>query len=72
MTWITTASVLEKLREFDNREVWDFFVERFRRPIVSFARGMELRQADAEDAAHETLLAFARAPLHTRPAHHIL
>jgi RNA polymerase sigma-70 factor (ECF subfamily) len=61
MSWVTTASVLEKLRDFDNREVWDFFAERFRRPIVSFARGMGLRQADAEDAAQETLLAFAQA-----------
>ena len=61
MTWVTTASVLEKLRDFDNREVWDFFAERFRRPIISFARGMGLRQSDAEDAAQETLLAFAQA-----------
>jgi RNA polymerase sigma-70 factor (ECF subfamily) len=61
MTWLTTATVLQKLRDFDNREAWETFAERFRQPVVSFARSMGLRQADAEDAAQETLLAFAEA-----------
>jgi len=61
MTWETTATVLEKLRDFENRDAWDRFSERFRRPVVSFARGMGLRQSDAEDVAQETLLAFAKA-----------
>lgn len=61
MTWITTATVLQQLRDFDNRAAWDSFTERFRKPVVSFARGMGLTQADAEDAAQETLLAFAEA-----------
>lgn len=61
MTWLTTATVLQKLRDFDNREAWDSFADRFRRPVVSFARGMGLKQADAEDVAQETLLAFAEA-----------
>jgi len=61
MTWLTTATVLQKLHDFGNREAWDSFAERFRRPVVSFARGMGLKQADAEDVAQETLLAFAEA-----------
>src|SRR5262245_31777004 len=61
MTWITTATVLQQLRDFENRSAWDSFTERFRRPVVSFAKSMGLTQADAEDAAQETLLAFAEA-----------
>jgi RNA polymerase sigma-70 factor (ECF subfamily) len=61
MTWLTTATVLQKLQDFGNHEAWDSFAERFRRPVVSFARGMGLKQADAEDVAQETLLAFAEA-----------
>lgn len=59
--WQTTATVLERLRDYGNREAWGDFADRFRRPIVSFARGMGLSGADAEDAAQETLLAFAEA-----------
>jgi len=61
MAWLTTATVLQKLRDFDNREAWSSFADRFRQPIVSFARSMGLSQPDAEDAAQETLLAFAEA-----------
>ena len=59
MAWLTTATVLQNLRDFDNREAWSSFADRFRQPVVSFARSMGLHQADAEDAAQETLLAFA-------------
>ncbi|MBC8104957.1 MAG: sigma-70 family RNA polymerase sigma factor [Anaerolineae bacterium] len=61
MTWITTATVLQQLRDFENHDAWESFAERFRRPVVSFAKSMGLKQADAEDAAQETLLAFAEA-----------
>jgi RNA polymerase sigma-70 factor (ECF subfamily) len=61
MAWLTTATVLQNLRDFDNREAWSSFADRFRQPVVSFARSMALSQADAEDAAQETLLAFAEA-----------
>jgi RNA polymerase sigma-70 factor (ECF subfamily) len=61
MTWLTTATVLQKLRDFDNREAWESLAERFRKPIVSFARSMGLTQTDSEDVAQETLLAFADA-----------
>jgi RNA polymerase sigma-70 factor (ECF subfamily) len=61
MTWVTTATVLEGLRDFSNRHAWDSFAERFRRPVVGFARSMGLKQSDAEDVAQETLIAFAEA-----------
>lgn len=61
MTWLTTATVLQKLRDFQDRDAWDSFADRFRQPVVSFARGMGLKPADAEDVAQETLLAFAEA-----------
>ena len=61
MTWITTQSVLQGLRDFENRAAWDSFAQRFRQPVVRFATAMGLTQADAEDVAQETLLAFAKA-----------
>lgn len=61
MTWLTTATVLQNLRDFDNRDAWQSFANRFRAPVVSFARSMGLTPVDAEDAAQETLLAFASA-----------
>jgi RNA polymerase sigma-70 factor (ECF subfamily) len=61
MAWLTTASVLQNLRDFQNRDAWDTFAERFRQPVVSFARSLGLAAADAEDVAQETLIAFAEA-----------
>jgi RNA polymerase sigma-70 factor (ECF subfamily) len=61
MTWITTASVLANLRDYENRDAWSSFADRFRQPVVSFARTMGLAPMDAEDVAQETLLAFAQA-----------
>src|SRR5215210_5478398 len=61
MAWLTTATVLQRLRDFENRDAWGAFAERFRQPVVSFARGMGLKGPDAEDVAQETLLAFAEA-----------
>jgi RNA polymerase sigma-70 factor (ECF subfamily) len=61
MTWLTTATVLQNLRDFDNRDAWQSFADRFRAPVVSFARSMGLAPVDAEDVAQETLVAFAQA-----------
>ena len=58
--WLTTTTILEGLRDDDNG-AWRRFVERFRRPVVSFIRGAGLSSADAEDVAQETLIAFADA-----------
>lgn len=61
MEWLTTSTILERLRDYENRNAWDQFAERFRQPIVRFARQMGLSSTDAEDAAQETLIAFAEA-----------
>ncbi|MBL8878773.1 MAG: sigma-70 family RNA polymerase sigma factor [Phycisphaerales bacterium] len=61
MEWLTTTTILENLRDYENRGAWDRFAARFRRPIVRFAKGMGLSQFDADDVAQETLIAFAEA-----------
>jgi RNA polymerase sigma-70 factor (ECF subfamily) len=59
--WVTTSTVLQRLQHFDDRDAWSAFSERFRRPIAAYARRRGLSDADAEDAAQETLAAFADA-----------
>lgn len=59
MEWLTTTTILVRLRDYENREAWERLLERFRRPIVAFARQLGVGAADAEDVAQETLLAFA-------------
>ncbi len=59
--WLTTSTVLDGLCDFDDRATWERFAERFHKPIVSFGKGMGLSAAEAEDAAQETLLAFAKS-----------
>lgn len=59
--WITTSTVLARLGDFDDRAAWQRFSERFHRPIQSFARRQGLDELEAEDAAQETLMAFAEA-----------
>ena len=61
MEWLTTSTILESLRDYENAAAWDRFVTRFRRPIVFFARETGLSEPDAEDVAQEALLAFAKA-----------
>jgi DNA-directed RNA polymerase specialized sigma24 family protein len=60
MDWITTSTLLLRLRDFEDAEAWDGFVHRFRSPILRFAGSLGIRDTDAEDVAQETLLAFAR------------
>ena len=61
MEWITTSTILDRLQDYENASAWNRFVARFRTPIVEFAGKMGLTSADAEDAAQETLMAFAKA-----------
>lgn len=61
MDWITTSTILRELRESPDGDAWTRLVQRFRRPIVSFARKMGHAPADAEDVAQETLAAFVKA-----------
>lgn len=59
--WITTSTMLQRLSDFDDREAWGRFSQRFLRPIQSYARRRGLTNEEAEDVAQETLLAFAEA-----------
>jgi RNA polymerase sigma-70 factor (ECF subfamily) len=61
MEWRTTSTLLEGLREFGRDDAWSGFVERFRRPIVAFARRLGHSADDAEDIAQETLVVFAQS-----------
>lgn len=60
-SWITTSTVLQRLTDFGDRDAWNTFSERFRVPIVAYARRRGLSESDAEDVAQETLAAFAQA-----------
>lgn len=59
MEWTTTSTILERLRDHGDDAMWRAFVDRFRRPVVAFARRFGLLPAEAEDAAQEILIAFA-------------
>ncbi len=59
--WVTTTTILHALRDPRNDRAWERFVSRFRDPLVAFARRSGLSNADADDAAQETLVELARA-----------
>lgn len=61
MDWITTSTIIDQLRDFENRGAWGRFTDRFRTPLISFAVRMGIKPSDAEDVAQDTLLAFAEA-----------
>ncbi|MCL4741714.1 MAG: RNA polymerase sigma factor [Phycisphaerales bacterium] len=58
--WVTTTTILHELRDAGNGRAWERFVGRFRDPLVAFARRSGLTDADADDAAQETLVELAR------------
>ena len=60
---VTSASLLEGLKHADNQTVWRDYVDRYRPLIVSFARRIGFGEADAEDVAQASLLAFSSAYL---------
>jgi RNA polymerase sigma-70 factor (ECF subfamily) len=59
MDWVTTSTIIDRLRTGNDQGAWSGFVERFRRPVIAFAHGLGLSETQAEDAAQETLMAFA-------------
>ncbi len=59
--WVTTTTILHGLRDPRNDRAWERFVSRFRDPLVAFARRAGLSNADADDAAQETLVELARS-----------
>ena len=60
MDWQTTSSILQGLRNHEDAALWARFVDRFRSPVVRFARSIGVSEHSAEDVAQETLLAFVR------------
>ncbi len=60
-TTVTSTELLQGLKRADNRTVWDQFVGRYRPVVFKWACQLGLTGDEAEDAAQETLLAFAKA-----------
>ncbi len=61
MEWNTTSTVLEKLRDYDEKTAWELLDRHFQGALVQFAARMGLTPADSQDAAQDTLIAFAQA-----------
>ena len=59
LTSITSLTLLAGLRDQGNAAAWQRFADRYRPMVVSFAAKLGLSESDAQDAAQETLLAFA-------------
>lgn len=59
--WVTTSTMLDRLKRFDDRVAWDRFAARFQKPIIAFALRLGLNAPDAEDVAQESLIAFMQA-----------
>jgi len=57
----TTTTLLDKLRDPENRTVWQEFDARYRPILHAFAHRLGLGDDDAADAAQEALAQFARA-----------
>ncbi|MCC7290724.1 MAG: sigma-70 family RNA polymerase sigma factor [Phycisphaerales bacterium] len=59
--WLTTSTLLRRLRSFDDAGAWKRLLERFRSPVLAFARKLGLSDVEADDAAQEAFLAFVKA-----------
>jgi RNA polymerase sigma-70 factor (ECF subfamily) len=57
----TSTDLLEALKNPANQTAWGEFDQRYRPLVLAVARRLGLNQADAEDAAQETLAAFVEA-----------
>ena len=57
MQWETTTILLEQLQASHN-DAWQRFTDRFRTPMVRFARRCGLSEEQAEDATQDTLVRF--------------
>lgn len=57
----TNTLLLVGLKDRANEQVWSEFCSRYQPVLVAFGRRLGLKEADAEDAAQETLIAFADA-----------
>jgi RNA polymerase sigma-70 factor (ECF subfamily) len=57
----TSTALLEGLRDSGDESAWREFEARYRPLVFAVARRLGLQDADAEDAAQETLAAFVQA-----------
>jgi len=57
----TSTFLLQGLQDSANRTAWRTFVERYRPMIENYARRLGLSDADSQDAAQQTLIAFCTA-----------
>ncbi len=57
----TSSFILERLKDPDDRGIWQQFVEHYRPVIIRSARRFGLNEEDAQDAAQHTLMAFFTA-----------
>lgn len=60
MEWVTTTIMLDRLRDFED-VAWKQFIDRFRGPMIDFARRYGVGEEAAQDIAQDTLMAFAGA-----------
>jgi len=58
---VTSTTLLEGLRDPENRTIWLQFVDRYRPLILRYCERLGLRREDAEDTAQASLLAFCEA-----------
>jgi RNA polymerase sigma-70 factor (ECF subfamily) len=61
LSTVTNTFLLEGLQNPDNQVVWQEFVDRYRPLLVKYARRLGLKEADAQDASQQTLIAFCTA-----------
>lgn len=61
MLTITNTFLLDGLRDKDNAQIWNAFFERYQPLLVAFSKRLGLKDADAQDAAQETLMSFVSA-----------
>lgn len=63
---VTSVELLAGLSDPGNRTVWQEYVDRYRPVLIEYARRLGLHEADAEDAAQQTLVAFLEGYRHGR------
>jgi len=57
----TRTTLLDGLKAPDNPSAWQEFIARYQPLVLAVGRRLGLQEADAEDAAQETLAAFVQA-----------
>lgn len=61
LSTVTNTYLLEGLQNPDNQVVWQEFVDRYRPLLIKYARRLGLKEADAQDASQQTMIAFCTA-----------